>query len=55
LNSLFAGGESAKETKTVFEDKLTNTGKPKKKEKLTTGAFLLAPRTLDTGKLEKSK
>ena len=55
LNSLFAGGDSAKETKAVFEDKIANSGKNKKKEKLTAGAFLLAPRALDTAKLQKSK
>ena len=51
LNSLFAGGDSAKETKAIFEDKIANSGKNKKKEKLTAGAFLMAPRQLDTTKL----
>lgn len=52
---MFAGGDSAKETKAVFEDKVANSGKNKKKEKFTAGAHLIAPRQLDTVKLQKSK
>ena len=52
---MFAGGDSAKETKAVFQDKVANSGKHKKKEKFTAGAHLLAPRQIDTEKLQKSK
>lgn len=40
LNSLFAGGDAAKETKAVFGDKVSKA--PFKKQKFTTGAHLLA-------------